>query len=401
MNYFEEMLAFIESAEMRDHLRTCADRFALRKCVDIIAAAYTPLAEKEAAICRICEDSKDEEIRKTLTFLRAGIAARYEDCDNAVFTLTRRESDFFWEDGARLLGAEESFDRARWDNETTLHADYAAAVAALKDFADFDDHGDPRGDNPRGAKRVWWFTIEKWGNVDGEMELLIDWTLDMNGDEIYFKSPSYWHNEVRTSHLTYDTFPEQMYVFLPIPFQLGDIITIGRRPFVDVFHAVVVDLDSCGSVAFVNEQGELKKDLLGLMHAFPYAVSPFYRVSRFTGELPEREVAAIRAFGETEEDGKGDDMNYFEEMLEFIESAEMREYLKTRADWFEPHSYRVFRCAETIAASYFLLTQKEAALSRIYDAVKDFNSDDFLDGYAVARNFRRKERGENGATKRD
>jgi hypothetical protein len=47
--------------------------------------------------------------------------------------------------------------------------------------------------------------------------------------------------------------------------------------------------------------------------------------------------------------------------LEFIESAEMREYLATRADCFDARI-----CAEVIAASYFPLAKKAEALARLY-----------------------------------
>jgi len=82
---------------------------------------------------------------------------------------------------------------------------------------------------------------------------------------------------------------------LPTPFTNGDIITVDMRPFVEVFHAVIIDTrdgrDCCDPTClYFNKRGEPGfRALKHLSFRIPN-FSPLLRASQYYGDLPEWEA---------------------------------------------------------------------------------------------------------------
>ena len=92
-------------------------------------------------------------------------------------------------------------------------------------------------------------------------------------------------------------FSSSQYLNLPVPFKVGDIITIDCTPFAPVKHAVITEVKNInyrsGVVcAYVADNGKVGYSFLkdpmfwGGIIAW---VSPLYRAEIFTDELPEEE----------------------------------------------------------------------------------------------------------------
>jgi hypothetical protein len=139
-----------------------------------------------------------------------------------------------------------------------------------------------------------WFGIEKWIPAeDGRMKETIDWTLSAAGDIWFFNLPDASDEGLRFL-LSFGIYGWDLN--LPVPFSVGDIVTIDCRPFIDVFHAVITTLGDnhdCCAVWFlyVTKRGKIDVEALKHNHFF-HELSPFsalYRAETFKGALPKRE----------------------------------------------------------------------------------------------------------------
>lgn len=98
---------------------------------------------------------------------------------------------------------------------------------------------------------------------------------------------------------------------LPIPFQVGDIVTLDCLPFAPVKRAVIIEItnnyDCCGVRILYRQKREINgneewaegalKHGHGWNHYYPF-LSPLYRLSSYTGELPseERLMAEVQQY---------------------------------------------------------------------------------------------------------
>lgn len=140
-------------------------------------------------------------------------------------------------------------------------------------------------------KEMTWFQVEKW-SPDGTGKLKNDYDYTVFGTEVCYFS----HNT--SSNWDWYKFSEDVDLNLPVPFHVGDIVTIDCRPFAPVNHAVILEVgdnwDCCCLQALYREgdgtwdTGAVKHGSIFPGHHSP-GLSPLYRLASFHGQLPEEE----------------------------------------------------------------------------------------------------------------
>jgi hypothetical protein len=288
----EESLRFIESEEMKNYLRGIKSVSLFDYC-EIIVRSRADLERKAAALREIAriahgdqELDKLEEDDRAGNMAEAGFAA-LEETRNAsagtVFLLReqfrKRRYSWFWDDVKEETTPFSSFEAAR-NHALELRHSYKN-----------DDHIEDLDDR-------LWFGIEKWIPAEGgRMKETIDWTLSADGDIWFFDIEDTSDERLRFL----ESHGHHFGIFgwdlkLPVPFSVGDIVTIDCRPFFDVFHAVITTLGDnhdCCAVSFLYVTKRGKIDVAALKHNnFFHVLSPFsalYRAETFKGALPKRE----------------------------------------------------------------------------------------------------------------
>ncbi len=149
-----------------------------------------------------------------------------------------------------------------------------------------------------------WYCIGKWlPDGTGEMNNIVSWYMSNAGVVWFADINDDYSDELK--QLTDDVYwnlgmIDHSIDGISIPFKEGDIVTIDNRPSLPICHAVISKIldrvyDCCGIQAiYINSDGELdqsalKHDLMGRGIGFPL-FSCMYRLSKFTGELPEEET---------------------------------------------------------------------------------------------------------------
>ena len=137
---------------------------------------------------------------------------------------------------------------------------------------------------------LYWYRLEKYApNKDIELDWRYYYTIAPNG-EIW-----YTHDLGKDEDRTFDDSQD---LNLPVPFEVGDIITIDCRPFAPVKHGVILEKGDnwgCCSVqcAWITENGKIRIGALKHCTLFDdksfISVSPLYRAEVFAGELPQNE----------------------------------------------------------------------------------------------------------------
>ena len=299
----ETVLSFIESEEMREHLRGRFSEISLYGVMGIIARSRAAFDDKLAAlrllavmhdergagldgIIRISdrdEDSVDELNR----LIAAAEFAQGEITDNnppgTVYLL-----------GSYLL---HEMDNATddWDMSVPFTTFKAAKKRLLKEAKIYYDNCEDEIDWKR-------YAIAKWvPGTDGEMRNVMEWTLSAEGD-IWFADINEDFDE-RQKRLAEDCELLGAYLFdelgsLSIPFRIGDIVTVDCLPTHMICHAVIADIgeneNDCCSVraVYMTEGGRMEQAVLKHNLFRPHlAMFPcLYRLAKFTGDLPPWEA---------------------------------------------------------------------------------------------------------------
>lgn len=133
-----------------------------------------------------------------------------------------------------------------------------------------------------------WFEIEKWVD-DASSEPKAAYTVSAQG-EIWDCSyaEKLCHRFGKSNALGLN---------LPVPFSVGDVISIDCRPFAPLKHGVVVDIGDnqdccCVQCLYMKKDGTLGIGALKHSHVFDGftpSISPLYSAERFEGELPPDE----------------------------------------------------------------------------------------------------------------
>lgn len=120
---------------------------------------------------------------------------------------------------------------------------------------------------------------------------------------------------------------------LPVPFSVGDIVTLDCRPAAPLSHCVILgigdNLDCCSVQGlYVKEDGTIDFGALKHSHAQEYEgqVSPLYKAERFYGELPEEEAFMSELSAELVKWCEKNPEKYEYEYFDFIWSARSEGY---------------------------------------------------------------------------
>lgn len=150
-----------------------------------------------------------------------------------------------------------------------------------------------------------WYVLEKWVPTEaGEMERC--YTYWIIGDQVmYYRGKD---DENRMDHVDPN---------LPVPFHVGDILTIDCRPFAPVKHALLIErgdnMDCCCLHGLCRDEktGLWRTGAVKHWSLFGNYLDPLYtaiyRLSRFDGELPPEEQLLLevqRAINGDEEKGR-------------------------------------------------------------------------------------------------
>ena len=162
---------------------------------------------------------------------------------------------------------------------TKMFTSYEAAIKYLKDLI---------ADEEWDENTLCWTMLEKWvPKGDGTMEITYTYYL-INDEIVYFErenNPSAFCGYVSSLNLN-----------LPIPFMVGDIVTLNSIPFVPPKQAILLEvknMDCCGvQILYRLENGLWETGALkhgrGWEQNF-LMLSTLYRLSKFDGELKEED----------------------------------------------------------------------------------------------------------------
>jgi hypothetical protein len=306
----KEALPFLESGEMRGYLQNPEVKVTPWQWLDLIAKSRAGLADKAAALKEIAERYPTEPDK----CFNPGVMAEQAFCALKETTLTPPGSVFI----LSVCWLDEDIE---WNNDeflghyikkdTTPFATFEQAVAYIKE---------EESDEAEGSDICIYYEIARWDlSESGELCESICWTLG-SSDVIW----GYRREEPirRYGPLQDDNdfnFNYDSDLNLPLPLTYGDIITIDVRPFAEVFHGVIIwtnggNYDCCSPTClFINKKGKIESSALKhLFHCLP-KFSPFLRMERYDGKLPEWE-APLKIISERvkEDNTLGDKLFYIE-----------------------------------------------------------------------------------------
>ena len=215
MDYLDETLNFIESNEMREYLRTRTDWLERNNCARIVSYAPAPLESKIPVLELIAKQTEYNPERdfynpaKMAGLARAGLDERFNNPTGTIFILR----DWFY-----------SKEGCYYED---LFTEFKAAVRCIHEHQG--EFGEP--DDPLCLS----FSIEKYIPADNsKMELCCEWVLNWRGEIWYFDyAHDYTPNGQNRWNKLYDPIGD---LNLPVPFQVGDIITADCRPFAEECH---------------------------------------------------------------------------------------------------------------------------------------------------------------------
>jgi len=284
-DYIEQTLSFIESAEMRDYLRTRPDCMSRHVCSEIVSCAPAPLERKIPALELIAyqtefdpeHDYKDPA--KLAKEARNALDERYNNLSGAVFlTIQTRRLDTVTDEVGDVIGD--------WMIFTT----FDATVRYLQDYEEIENDPDREG--------YVWYQIEKWiPGKDGKMERYFEWILNTAGEIWYFQ-----YGEHKFEPEGYDDFFDYLGdspTHFPVPFKSGDIVLADCRPFAFERPVLILEIgdnrDCCAvRCLFLRKDGKLYtaafKHNQFLPHPESSHVSGIYRAVRYDGELSGMET---------------------------------------------------------------------------------------------------------------
>ncbi len=308
MNKSDIINTYIESKEMRDYLLNNISELSDRQLADIICGGRKPLSKKCEDLKCLAEIANDEYISEA-----------YTEAADAIADLSLNSGEVF-------LVTEKGY-----ASDISAERIYGSAPAiSLKQVSatvkeDMDDCTDEENQN-----RTDWYELEKY---------VSDTSDNLAWKYVYTIAPSneiWFYNNIqeKTLHRYLNSGSD---LYLPIPFEIGDILTIDCRPFRPVKHAVLLEKgSSCCSVtcAWISNEGYIKVG--SLMHNSLFddcnvPISALYRLEKFE----KRPCFDERALKDISEVIKGKAQKG-EKLWDFIVHNEDLDYQKLM-EWIEEH----------------------------------------------------------------
>jgi len=272
--YIEAINRFMESKQMKDYLLENIDILVGWQIVELVCGARADLKDKYEMLKKLSEKEPEE----TKQELHSATSAM-RNAETALEGLTVQPGEVF-------LNVEYGYDRDIQDEKIYGAAPHFALESVMKyineDYAECDDE--------ENKNRTDWYRLEKYvpGVID-DLDMPYDYTIAPNGEIWFTDNVNFQHRD----------FASSQHLSLPVPFEIGDIITIDCRPFALVKHAVIVEIGDnwgCCSVQcmWIDKQRNVNRGALKHASVFDeirlIRISPLYRAEVFEGELPENEA---------------------------------------------------------------------------------------------------------------
>lgn len=281
------VLELIESAEMRGYLKKAGDTLPLRVWLEAAAGAPAPLEKKLTVLERIVLAQTEPGARRLAEeYCRA--AAR------ALEALTRPQTPGTVFQLVQVSAAEDSNRMER--DDVFLFTEWKAAQAFARAYLDELYEDEP----PEEKARSWyWYELTLCRPEEGGMLRPGPYTylLSAAGEAWLFMRER--PDGKATPQPEEDFWWSGLSLNLPVPFRPGDILTVDCRPFAGPGRCLVLEVGDnrdccCVQVLYPCPGGRADIGALKHGHCFCSGVvqilSPLYRVSRWTGQLPPEEV---------------------------------------------------------------------------------------------------------------
>ena len=281
------VLELIESAEMRGYLKKAGDTLPLRVWLEAAAGAPAPLEKKLTVLERIVLAQTEPGARRLAEeYCRA--AAR------ALEALTRPQTPGTVFQLVQVSAAEDSNRMER--DDVFLFTEWKAAQAFARAYLDELYKDEP----PEEKARSWyWYELTLCRPEEGGMLRPGPYTylLSAAGEAWLFMRER--PDGKATPQPEEDFWWSGLSLNLPVPFRPGDILTVDCRPFAGPGRCLVLEVGDnrdccCVQVLYPCPGGRADIGALKHGHCFCSGVvqilSPLYRVSRWTGQLPPEEV---------------------------------------------------------------------------------------------------------------
>lgn len=267
------------SEEMKSYL--LEDELSDSEIIEIILGAPIPLTQKRNLIESVyTPDSKkaSEILSCILEIDEAMKALKLKDYE--LFTLSERWYDY------DFLDENKSFEGPFLSFQAVLNHINKMIEEETEDLEE-------------GEEYTCWTEVIKWSEWYGEMKAIYSYTFV--GNEI-----CYFERIAEKRYERFRGYVSSMDLNLPIPFKVGDIITLNCLPFAPVKRAVIIEItnhyDCCGVRILYRQKNEINgkdewaagalKHGHGWNRYYPL-LSPLYRLSSFTCELiPEERLMA-------------------------------------------------------------------------------------------------------------
>ena len=261
-----------QSSEMRTYLLEARKEYEFMlnsdKITEIVQGAPIPLTKKQALFKALYE------------FRPFVFSEAYREINLAVNALNTNQGDVFYARIKRfweMISDEDVYDIAPF-------LDIKTGLEGIKTAAEFEEL----------RSGTYWGEFEKWVPRNNRLENPYTFYF-MGGKPVWFEKKIY--NEDGGFWLPdRDGFVRGDSLNLPIPFGVGDIVTLNCAPFAPVKHALLIyvdNVDCCGVRMIHRDTDGLWYDS-ALKHAHGWGhytpmLSPLYRLSSYKGDLPKEE----------------------------------------------------------------------------------------------------------------
>ena len=299
--YIKIIKRYIESKQMRDYLISIVNILQKWQIIELICGARAEIKDKIESLLELSkfetnEEKKDE--KSAYNTVKIGKILLDE--------LTLKQGEVF-------CNMEYMYDDERAEDAICGAAPHFSVNSVMKYVnEEFEELNEQEKEDA-----LYWYRLEKYSpKNDIDLDWCYYYTVAPNGEIWYARDLE--KDEGRS-------FDDSQDLNLPVPFEVGDIITIDCRPFAPVKHAVIVEKGDnwcCCSVqcAWITENGKIRIGALKHSTLFDdksfVRVSPLYRAELFEGELPQKEqpLKEISKFVYRDEEKGRNFYNYVSEM---------------------------------------------------------------------------------------
>lgn len=272
--YIEVIKKYVESKQMKDYLISVVDELCKWQIIDLICGARADLKDKYETLNLLAEYENDEE--KKDEYQSATLAA-----SNAKAALDELKLN----QGEALLNMEYGYGIDIRDQKIYGAAPHFSLSTVMKyineECAELDEE--------EKEDTTYWYRLEKYvPGVKDELDMTYTYLISPNG-ELWFAN---------NGDFPRISFASSQDLNLPVPFDIGDIITIDCRPFAPLKHGVIIEKGNnrsccCVQCAWIANNGDVRVGALKHTTVFDdksfVNVSPLYRAEIYNGELPENE----------------------------------------------------------------------------------------------------------------